>query len=555
MKKIQIAKVAFGLSALLIAGNVSAQSAEDIVKAKFPEVAGDLAITPTTKYNPALKKQYRDLYEKMNKGIEEIVTVEHIGVNEMPELQFFDARTLKDMQKAGTLPDLKAAIRAEQKKMADLMREEPYGADSASCVRLLSTFQEYVKQNALEEAYPTWSVLFKEFPKCSQSVYSNGVNIMKKKMQLAKDGKEQQVWVDTLMMVYDQRIKYFAAKSKLYGEAYLLGRKGVDLAKYRKGAMEEAYNILTRSVDLGGKNSEYAVIQTAMQQVIAMYNVEKIDASVVVDKYLLFSDILAQKKADDKAKLAAATDDKAKQKAESDLATCEQVEGGVLGLFSNSTAAQCDVLVEAFSGKFKENPNDLELCNKIVKVLSSKECTDAQLYEDAVSKVIASNPTEQACFGFAKMLEKRGKEDEAIDNYKKAISLAEADTMKAKYNCSIAKILQKKNQIANARSYAREAINLNPKYSLPYLIIATLYGANPVGEDSFDKSKTYWLVIDYLQKAKAADPSVATEAQQLINRYIGSCPKKEEAFMHSITPGMTITIGGWIGETTTARFY
>lgn len=554
MKKIQIAKVAFGLSALLIASNASAQSAEDIVKAKFPEIAGELAITPTTTYNPALKVKYRDLYSKMNKGIEEIVTVEHIGVNEMPELQFFDARTLKDMQKAGTLPELKSAIKAEQQKIANLMREETYGADSATCVRVLSTFQEYVKQNALEEAYPTWSVLFREFPKCSQTVYSNGVNIMKKKMQSAKTGKEQQLWVDTLMMVYDQRIKYFAATSKLYGEAYLLGRKGVDLAKYRKGAMDEAYNILLKSIDLGGKSSEYAVIQTAMQTVIAQYNVEKIDASVVVDKYLQFSDILAQKKAEDKEKLANAKDDKAKQKAEADLATCTQVEGGVLSLFSNSTAAQCDVLVKAFSGKFNENPNDLELCNKIVKVLSAKECTDAQLYEDAVSKVIASNPTETACFGFARMLEKRGKEDEAIDNYKKAISLAETDTMKAKYNCSIAKILQKKGQAANARTYAREAINLNPNYGLPYIIIATLYGSNPVGEDAFDRSKTYWLVIDKLQKAKAVDPSVANEAQQLINRYIGSCPKKEEAFMHSVTPGMSISIGGWIGETTTARF-
>ena len=553
MNKLQITKVAFGLSALLIAGNVSAQSAEDVVKAKFPETAGDLAITESTKYNPALKVKYRELFTKMNKGIEEITTVEHIGVNEMPELQFFDAKTLKDMQKAGTLPDLKNAIRAEQQKIANLMREEQYGADSANCIRLMSTFQEFCKQNAWEEAYPSWSILFKNYPKCSQTVYSNGVNIVKKKMQVAKTGKEQQVWVDTLMMVYDQRIKYFAATSKLYNEAYLLGRKGVDLQKFRKDP-EIPYQILMKSIDLGGKNSEYAVIQTAMQTVIAMYNLEKIDAATVVDKYLLFSDLLAQKKTDDKAKLAAATDDKAKKKAESDLATCAQVEGGVLGLFSNSTAAQCDVLVKAFSGKFKENPNDLELCDKIVKVLGQKGCTDAQLYEDAVSKVIASNPTESACFGFARMLEKRGKEDDAIENYKKAISLAQEDTMKAIYNCSIAKLLQKKNQYANARTHAREAINLNPNYGLPYIIIATMYGSNPVGEDNFEKSMTYWLVIDKLQKAKSVDPSVASEAQQLINRYIGSCPKKEEAFMHSITAGKTVTIGGWIGETTTASF-
>ncbi|MBO4772932.1 MAG: hypothetical protein J5595_10385 [Bacteroidales bacterium] len=554
MNKLQTIKAAFGLSALLIAGNASAQSAEDIVKAKFPEVAGELAITPTTTYNPALKMKYRELFTKMNKGIEEITTVEHIGVNEMPELQFFDAKTLKDMQKAGTLPDLKTAIRAEQTKIANLMREEQYGADSANCIRLMSTFQEFCKQNAWEEAYPAWTELFKNYPKCSQTVYSNGVNIVKTKFQKSKTGSEQQLWVDTLMHVYDQRIKYFAASSKLYGEAYLLGRKGVDLAKYRKGAIELSYDILKKAVDLGGKNTEYAVIQTAMQSTIAMYTAEKIDAAQVVENYLKYSDLLAQKKADDKAKLEAATDDKAKQKAEADLATCAQVEGGVLGLFSNSTAAQCDVLVNAFSSKFKENPDDMDLCNKIIKILSAKECTESQLYEDAVSKVIANNPTETACFGFAKMLEKRGKEDEALDNYKKAISLAETDTMKAKYNCSIAKILQKKNQIANARNYAREAINLNPNYGLPYIIIATLYGSNPVGEDAFEKSMTYWLVIDKLQKAKAVDPSVANEAQMLINRYIGSCPKKEEAFMHSVTPGKTITIGGWIGETTTARF-
>lgn len=552
MNKLHITTAAFGLAALLIAGNASAQSAEDIVKAKFPETAGELAITPSTKYNPALKDKYRALYEKMDKGIEEITTVEHIGVNEMPTLEFFDAKTLKDMQKAGTLPDLKSAINAEKKKIADLMREEQYGADLKTCQRLLSTFQEYCKQNAWEEAYPSWTILFKEFPKCSQTVYSNGVNIVKKKMQVAKTGKEQQIWVDTLMMVYDQRIKYFAATSKLYGEAYLLGRKGVDLQKFRKDP-EMPYEILMKSIDLGGQNTEYAVLQTAMQTVIAMYNIEKIDASVVVDKYLLISDILAKKKADEKQKLES-TDEKVKKKAEADLATCNQVEGGVLGLFSGSTAAQCDVLVSAFSGKFKENPDDMELCDKIVKILGQKGCTDAQLYEDAVSKVIASNPTESACFGFARMLEKRGKEDEAIDNYKKAISLGETDTMKAIYNCSIAKLLQKKNQFANARTYAREAINLNPNYGLPYIIIATMYGSNPVGEDHFEKSMTYWLVIDKLQKAKAVDPSVANEAQQLINRYIGSCPKKEEAFMHSVTAGKTITIGGWIGETTTARF-
>jgi hypothetical protein len=214
-----------------------------------------------------------------------------------------------------------------------------HGADSIRCIWLLSTFQGYCKQNALEEAYPSWTVLFKEFPRCSPTIYANGVNIVKKKMQLSKTGSEQQIWVDTLMMIYDKRIKYFAASSKLYGEAYILGRKGVDLAKYRKEAVDETYDILMRSVNLGGKNTEYGVIQTAMQTTIAMYNMGKIDAAKVVENYLKFSDLLAKKKVEDKQK-AKSTDEKVRKKAEADLATCAQVEAGVHKLYTNFTAAQ-----------------------------------------------------------------------------------------------------------------------------------------------------------------------------------------------------------------------
>ncbi|MBQ3618762.1 MAG: hypothetical protein II939_11475, partial [Bacteroidales bacterium] len=118
---------------------------------------------------------------------------------------------------------------------------------------------------------------------CSQNLYSHGVNIVKAKLQQCKTGSEQQPWIDTLMMVYDNRIKFFAKTSKLYGEAYILGRKGVDMAKYRPAMIDAYYETLNKSVDLGKEATEVAVFQTAMKSVVDMYNAEKIDASVVVD--------------------------------------------------------------------------------------------------------------------------------------------------------------------------------------------------------------------------------------------------------------------------------
>lgn len=553
MRKIDLAKIALSLSGLLLSGMAMGQTANDVIKTKFPETAGELAINDGTQYNPALKVKYRELYSKMGAGLGEIEKFE-LGGAEAEILEVFDIKTLKDMQKAGSLSDLKSGLLSEQHKISKLMREEKYGADSANCIRQLSMYSEYTKQNNYTDAYPSWSLLFNNFPKCSQNIYSGGVTIVKYKMKDCKTRAEQELWIDTLMMVYDQRIKYFAATSKNYGEAYLLGRKGVDLLKYRKTPLEEPYNILMKAVDLGKNNTELAVIQTAMQAVIGMYEAQKIDAAVVVDRYLQLCDILAAEKANFNQQIASAANDKAKTEATNNLNTANQVQAAIDQGFSNSTAAQCETLNKAFEPRFKENPNDAELCDKIIKILGSKGCTDLQLYEDVVSKMVENNPTEQSCAGFAKMLDKKGKFDEAVSYYEKAIGLATADSAKSGYNLLVATMYLGKKQYQSACSYARKAVALNGNCGMGYIIIASSYAAIPVGEDAFERSKTYWVVIDKLNKAKAVDPSVAATAQKLINQFIGSCPKKEEAFMHSVTPGTTVTVGGWIGETTTARF-
>lgn len=548
MIKHKLKKIALSFSGLLLAAPVCfGQSAGEVFSAKFPETSGELSIKENTVYNPSLKNGYRALFSKLGNGYAEIDKFEHGGA-EAEILEIFDIKTLKDMQKAGTLADLKSAVINERHKIAGLMREEKYGADSADCMRKISMFQEYAKQQNFADAYNSWTVLFKDYPKCSQNVYSNGVSIVKFKMSKAKDRKEQELWIDTLMMVYDQRIKYFAATSKNYGEAYLLGRKGVDLLKYRKSPIEEPFNVLSKAVDLGGNSCELPVIQTCMQATVAMFDQEKADASVVVDKYLKLNDILDYQKTE--LSKTAGTDEKAQK----NLDQTKQVQGAIDQMFSTSKAAECGALNKAFEARFNSDPNNAELAEKIVKIFDQKGCTDLQLYENATAKLIETKPSELACYNFAKMLQKKGKEDDALKYFEQAINFSTVDTMKAVYNYNMARIYQGKNQYSTARTYARKAIELKSNYGLPYIVIATMYAASPVGEDAFDKSKTFWVVIDLLQKAKSVDPSIAADAQKMINQYSGHCPKKEEAFMHSITPGTTVTVGGWIGETTKARF-
>lgn len=555
MIKMKSEKLALAFSAVLLSGSMAmAQTPEDVIKAKFPETAGELAITPgKTTYNKALKTRYRELYAQLHDGIDEVEKFK-LGGADAEILSVFDLKTLKDMQKAGTIDELEGQLRNEQHKISDLMREnEKYGADSAFCVRQLSMFSEFMKQKNLKDAYNPWTVLVKDYPMCSQNLYSHGVNIVKAKLQQCKTGSEQQPWIDTLMMVYDNRIKFFAKTSKLYGEAYILGRKGVDMAKYRPAMIDAYYETLNKSVDLGKEATEVAVFQTAMKSVVDMYNAEKIDASVVVDRYLIITDLLQKKRAGIAERIAGGKE-KDPAAVQKELDDCNLVITGVDGLFSNSTAAQCETLNKAFEPRFQQNPDDIDLLRKIVNILDKKGCTDLKLYEDATIKLTAKEPSELACRSLGRMLDKKGRYDEAIDNYKKAIEFATADSMKANYNYSIAVDLFKQKQFGAARTYCNKAIDLNGQYGQPYILIATMYAQNPVGEDGFEKSKTYWLVLDKLNRAKAVDPSVTSDVNKLIATYKGHCPNKEDAFMHSITAGSSVTIGGWIGETTTARF-
>ena len=81
-----------------------------------------------------------------------------------------------------------------------------------------------------------------------------------------------------------------------------------------------------------------------------------------------------------------------------------------------------------------------------------------------------------------------------------------------------------------------------------------MYAASPNWSDEGALNKcTYYAAIDKLQRAKSVDPSVAEKANELIRTYSAYVPKDEDLFFLGLKKGNSVTIGGWIGETTTIR--
>ncbi|MBR4676871.1 MAG: sel1 repeat family protein [Bacteroidales bacterium] len=151
-----------------------------------------------------------------------------------------------------------AVNQSEEKWLSemDAKSEYGYGEDSVECMNLLSQFQEFTKKADLKSSYPSWSVLFNKYPKSSQSIYSNGVNIVKFKMSKASNRVEQQLWVDTLMLLYDRWIHFFADKSEKYDKDYILSRKNQDMRMYCKEPIIHGYNTQKKSIELHSETAK-----------------------------------------------------------------------------------------------------------------------------------------------------------------------------------------------------------------------------------------------------------------------------------------------------------
>ena len=105
-----------------------------------------------------------------------------------------------------------------------------------------------------------------------------------------------------------------------------------------------------------------------------------------------------------------------------------------------------------------------------------------------------------------------------------------------------------------ARSYCQKALSYNENFGDAYILMAQAIAGSPNWSEEPALNKcTFFLVVDKLQRAKSVDPACAERAQELISTYSRYYPATKDLFMLGIKAGDRVTIGGWIGESTTVR--
>ena len=240
---------------------------------------------------------------------------------------------------------------------------DKYGSNPENCKMNLSLYIEFYKQKNYDAAYLPWSAVFRECPKSSKNIYIHGASIVMNKVNKAKDPNTQAKFIDTLMMMYDMRIRIFGE------DGLVLGSKGIDYYKLFPQKKDEAFKILDQSIQLEGNNSETLVTMTHLLVAADLLKDKHLTEEQFLDYYNKSSEIISSQldQSQDSSKISKL------------LSTQENLDIILL----NSGIATCDKVVPVFTKKFELHKEDIVILKTIINTLIKQECFDSKLYAEA----------------------------------------------------------------------------------------------------------------------------------------------------------------------------
>lgn len=413
--------------------------------------------------------------------------------------------------------------------------DSKYGVDSVKTITNASIYTELVKQKNFEEALPAWRYVFLNAPAFQMNTYIRGEDIIE--FMIKKTKKKE--YVDTLMMVFDQRIKYFGDNPK-YGEGYLLGRKGLALFMYSNNdvnMIKQSYATLRKAFEIDGPKIHPNTVVVTFGVASELAKKGELDREEFINLYMKLADFLTQRINEGKKAYA---DSKAK----------------IDGILFDSGMADCKTLADLLTPRFEADKTNLENLKEISSLLKRRECTDLPLYAAVAEELYKLEPSADAAYSLAMMFGAK-KDFARMEQYiKEAIDKSTDPQSRCDYYLRLAQIYMAKKDFAKVKTLCQSALKDVANCGQAYILIGKAYafGSEKYEGDDFDKHTVFWAAVDKFIKAKQVDPSVASEADGLIKQYSVYFPTKDEGFFRSITAGSSVKIGGWINETTTARF-
>ncbi|MCK5846212.1 MAG: hypothetical protein KAG84_02155 [Bacteroidales bacterium] len=429
-----------------------------------------------------------------------------------------------------------------------------YGADSVKCVMELSLYREFYKQwksskykedKLVDQTMKSWSYCFHAAPIVSLNMYIHGERMAKHYITANKENPEVKgAWVDTLMMIYDQRIKYFG-DDKSKPEGVLLGRKAQFCLKYEKDSSQLYYPAFQRSFEMMGDKSEDLTLYYYF--IASIYYVKQTGAErdLILENYVEIQDVIEYNLS-------------VNEPGTKNYIRYEKVSNNIEK--NVKKFASCEKLIALYGPKLEKNPDDLKLAKNIVKFFESRRCTKNDTndtYFNALAKVHAAEPTPESALSMGSMALGRGEEAIAEGYLEEATkTLSDSNALKkGSAYLLLAEVYRSRGKLGASRSAAYSVLKYKPNEGMAYIIIGDLYTSSAAKCTSKGLRVSYWAAYDkYVQALNISqDEKIKTIARKKMAVIKKSFPENQELFMRNLKEGQVIKVECWINENTKVR--
>ena len=404
------------------------------------------------------------------------------------------------------------------------------------CKKNLSLYREYRDQKLADQALPFWREAFRICPQSAKTLYTDGAKFYGDILdEVSKDSTrlvERNAYIDTLMMVYDKRIEHFGEEGKV------LGMKANDMFKYDPARAKDANALMKRSLELEGNESDAVAASKYYETLYRMYLNKEATKSDLLVEYIPVLDILDY--------------NIAKLEDENLRSRYEKAKTNLDAFFIK--IAECDDINNILKERIAESPNDITLNKKALAVLNKRDCTDGPLYLEVAERVYRDKPTAPAAYSFGIQKLKAKDYGEAGRYFEEAIQLCGDCIELDQYYLRAGQTATIQGNSQKAIGYANKILNIKPKSGEAYILKgdAIASGAKACEGEKLKSAGAYLLAVDYYNKARSVDPSVADKAGQKAAGYQKYFPILNDVFFVGLAVGDSYKVECF-GENTTIR--
>jgi tetratricopeptide (TPR) repeat protein len=219
--------------------------------------------------------------------------------------------------------------------------------------------------------------------------------------------------------------------------------------------------------------------------------------------------------------------------------------------------------IDFLKSQIESEPKNVKLLDELLQIYEEQEMYAEA--KDIAERLYKLESNFDNAIRLAEIAMNNANYPKAITYLKEAMGKTDENSKLKRVAIDLAESYLNENQLQQAREWARKASNYDEDWGKPYLFISNIYArsvSNCTSDREMDRQDkvVYWLVLDYLDKARQVDETTTSTVEQRYKSYEPVTPTQEEKFFKNWKTGEEIKVGanlhkcyGWINETTTIR--